>query len=537
MPKGKVQTDTNSKTTLSISNDDLTSWAKLNQDLSVPFVHKLQTKDKKYIYDVNTSRILQVAPVVWDIIDDFGRMNKDEIVSKYSPIYEINNILLAYNTISKFQQQDGLLLARHPKYIKMPYDEKTIRKILTSQLKILILCITNACNFRCSYCIYSGRYTDYRCHSNTMMSWNIAQRAIDYFLCRSKDSECRWISFYGGEPLLNASLMRRCINYAQQKGGKDNISFTFTTNGYLLKDHIAEFLASKEITIVVSLDGPANIHDRNRHLSNGGPTWQQVVDNLRTFLKKYPEYKKNHKMSINVVLAPPTNVLEIQEFFNNCDFLTEHINVTVNFLSNLDSTYMESLDPGSRQVAGKDDLYREFVTNLENGLVNKHPKAVPLKIQTALFQRSFVDLYKRGCSTAAHPYIPDYFCPLSTCIPGSRRLCTSVDGQFYVCERVPQVEEMNIGDVYQGIDISKAQELLEKFVSFAEDDCKFCWCVSNCRADCFGAILKNGRLNKELRRRICAIYRRATHHTMSDICRILEKNPHALDYMEKIIIS
>jgi sulfatase maturation enzyme AslB (radical SAM superfamily) len=96
---------------------------------------------------------------------------------------------------------------------------------------------------------------------------------------------------------------------------------------------------------------------------------------------------------------------------------------------------------------------------------------------------------------------------------------------------------MKIGDVYLGIDISKAQELLEKFVSFAEDDCKFCWCVSNCRADCFGAILKNGRLSKELRRRICAIYRRATHHTMSDICRILEKNPHALDYMEKIIIS
>ena len=37
-----------------------------------PFIHKFQTDRQKYVYDVNTRRIIRVSCIVWDIIDDFA---------------------------------------------------------------------------------------------------------------------------------------------------------------------------------------------------------------------------------------------------------------------------------------------------------------------------------------------------------------------------------------------------------------------------------------------------------------------------------
>ena len=72
--------------------------------------------------------------------------------------------------------------------------------------------MTQQCNLRCEYCAYSGIY-DNRTHSNKRMSFETAKKSIDFFLDHSRDSESIAFGFYGGEPLLEASLIEKCIDY------------------------------------------------------------------------------------------------------------------------------------------------------------------------------------------------------------------------------------------------------------------------------------------------------------------------------------
>jgi uncharacterized protein len=516
------------------SREDLAKWSQVDKNPSVPFVHRFQTKRFKYVYDVNTSRILEVAPVIWDIIGDFGNLSKSEIIAKHSSEYNVNEVSSAYEVILKMQKKHGLLLANRPKHITMPYDEAGIHKELKSQRKILILGVTEACNFRCLYCVFSGKYRVRRHHSTRMMNWDIARLAISDFLSHGGSSGNRVISFYGGEPLLNIKLIRKCVAYTHQKIGKGDMIFSLNTNGSLLAGETADFLASEKFAIVVSLDGPKQIHDRNRRFKNGSPTWKQVVTNIKTFLQEHPEYNTNGLMGVNVVVTPPINMTELEQFFNRCNFFTEGINLMLGWVFGHDSTYVEDLSPEDRRIEGLDELYEKFIVNLENGTVNKKPDAVQLKLQEAVFQRSFLNLHKRGLSTPKFPLIPDHFCPLPTCVPGGPRLFVAADGTYYTCDRSPETDFMNIGNVHEGINVSKVRQILDGFVDLGKDECRFCWCLPTCSAGCVLTVMENGKLSKKARREACAAYRKTTNRTLRSICRILEKNPHALDYMEKI---
>ena len=51
------------------------------------------------------------------------------------------------------------------------------------------------------------------------MSFNIAKRAIDFYLERSKKANELCLSFYGGEPLLAFELIKKCVRYIMDKKG------------------------------------------------------------------------------------------------------------------------------------------------------------------------------------------------------------------------------------------------------------------------------------------------------------------------------
>lgn len=55
---------------------------------------------------------------------------------------------------------------------------------LNNDLHMLILQVTQNCNLRCKYCIYSGSYINRR-HNNKRMDFTIAKKAIDYYIRHS----------------------------------------------------------------------------------------------------------------------------------------------------------------------------------------------------------------------------------------------------------------------------------------------------------------------------------------------------------------
>jgi uncharacterized protein len=133
-----------------------------------------------------------------------------------------------------------------------------------SQLHILVA--TLRCEHSCPYCQVSRRSADRERYD---MSWETAVKAIEVAL--SSPSRHIKLEFQGGEPLLNFELIERAVPHAKERAaavGKE-VEFVITTNLALLTDEILAFCRTHNVQLSTSLDGPADLHNRNRPRPGG----------------------------------------------------------------------------------------------------------------------------------------------------------------------------------------------------------------------------------------------------------------------------
>lgn len=57
--------------------------------------------------------------------------------------------------------------------------------------------------------------------------------------------------------------IKELVNYSRQVFEGKNLRYTMTTNASLLTDEIVEFLIEHEVDLVISLDDPREIHNKN----------------------------------------------------------------------------------------------------------------------------------------------------------------------------------------------------------------------------------------------------------------------------------
>ena len=104
------------------------------------------------------------------------------------------------------------------------------------------------CNLACEYCFY-------RDHAPGRMSPATLERMLSTYCALPFDGKS--VTFQGGEPTLAG------LGFFRQAAGF-GAEFSIQTNGTLLTDEWAEFLASNRWLAGVSLDGPQPVHDRFR---------------------------------------------------------------------------------------------------------------------------------------------------------------------------------------------------------------------------------------------------------------------------------
>lgn len=146
--------------------------------------------------------------------------------------------------------------------------------------EIQLIFVTNySCNFSCSYC-----YQDQYQNPENILDRNVIDAFFSY-IGKEFATRRKYITIFGGEPLLGSSRQKQKIGYIVEKANEAGLSLCFVTNGYHLKEYIPVLSKGSIREIQVTLDGTGPVHDSRRFLKGGGATFSKIVEGIDSCLE------------------------------------------------------------------------------------------------------------------------------------------------------------------------------------------------------------------------------------------------------------
>lgn len=419
----------------------------------MPFIHMFKQNNDIYLFDVNTNMISKINERIFKYFAD------DKTEESLKP----NDRVLIEN-----MKKVGMLQPNKLEIVEHPMTNM-VEDILQNNLSRLTLQVTQNCNFRCEYCVYSGSYHN-RVHNNKRMDWNTAKAALDFLYQHSKNSAEINISFYGGEPLLEMELIKKCVDYVRTVFERKNLSFNLTTNASLLTDDMIRYMEKEGFLLTISLDGPQEVHDKNRTFADGKRgTYAVVIERIKRIQEIAPDFVKN--VTFNAVLDDENDFSLINQYFSE-EPIIKDIFVSTNYIN--DVNRKEKIDHNSKknyiEVCNEKFIGMMYLLKrVQRESVSKLIVREVADIEEKMFKRK---VSKQVIQPVTHPGGP--------CLPGVQRPFVNAYGKLFPCERVNETcDEMCIGNIYDGFDIEAVKRLLN-VGKITEAACKKCWAFNFC---------------------------------------------------------
>ena len=324
----------------------------------------------------------------------------------------------------------------------------------------IIINLTNDCNLKCTYCIYSEKYKFTRKINYQVIKLDTIKSFLNEFLHKNENKKL--ISFYGGEPLLQFTLLSDVVNFCTSNFNK--ISFSITTNGTLMNNQIVNFLVKNSFVVSISIDKNKNLHDKNRIFHNGQGTFQVIKNKLNMIKNKYPDFYKNNLCFLATIENFSDFKQEIDPDLDKNMFLTNLTDQTGEKRWQDIKQYIRSTRDNSSHNNTKYDFlskFSEFITD---------QKEFPTTYSTWMI--SLLKIHYRES-------LPNNNILNGSCFPpGSIKIFLSTNGEYYVCEKMDYT--FSIGNIQTGIDYEKVNDIVKKFYNFKKDTCKTCWAKKLC---------------------------------------------------------
>lgn len=369
--------------------------------------------------------------------------------------------------------------------------EQDIKNALLNVSQVVFEMTTN-CNLKCEYCCYGDGYTTFKNRKNGNLDFSTAKAVLDYFSNMLENKEDKGItpepfaiSFYGGEPLMNISVIKEIVEYAESIRFKGkSLVFTMTTNAILL-DKYADFLSKHNFRILVSLDGN-KIHDSYRRTHTGKESFGIVYRNLKYVEENHPHLFQ--AVHFNSVYTDRSDAGEIINFFSS-----EFGKPTQFSLLHEPETKAKNADK-IKLMCKPLEIPQNI--RMQDDIIMESPihKRI-LEICTKLSKHSYHDESQLFDSVLNASY------PTGTCIPFSKRVFVSFNGELHPCEKINRSEpwgkvSMN-GEMV--IDFHSIVKRFNHILDNHEYLCSTCYlqqCCTKCALQVEDAVCHN-RKNKE----------------------------------------
>lgn len=320
-------------------------------------------------------------------------------------------------------------------------------------LKTLVLEVAQACNLRCAYC-YAGGGTyggDAR-----LADTETARRAARFLVDASGDRKAVTLVLFGGEPLLNLPAMRVAVEEAEaaaaQAGKRLHVSLT--TNGTRFTPEVLRFLRDHRVSVSVSIDGPPDVHDRNRRYAAGGGTYADVLEGLELF--------RAHagRLPAARVTLTPDQWSRAEEVFLHLLGLG-FVEVGIAPASPVTADLLPTPEQEEALLAGFAALAARFVDEAREGRVLPFANVIDLLAR----------LHRGDARDVA-------------CGAGLGYVAVDAAGRLFLCHRLSGEAAFCLGDLDTGLDASRARACLAALASPREEACARCWARSLCAGGC-----------------------------------------------------
>ncbi|MCK9412057.1 MAG: radical SAM protein [Prolixibacteraceae bacterium] len=317
-----------------------------------------------------------------------------------------------------------------------------------------------SCNFSCSYC-YQDEYTN----PHQSATPELIQAFFDY-IRKELPNRRKYLTIFGGEPLLNTPHQRELIALLVEKSNEAGIDICVVTNGYYLENYIDLLAKGKIREIQITLDGTKKIHDQRRFLKGGSPTFEPIV------------------RGIDAALAAgfPVNLRMVIDKQN---------------IENLPELASFAIDKGWTS-------HPLFKTQIGRNYELHHCQSTPDQLFTriSLFQKIFeltevhphiLEFYKPSYSVAKYlsenGNLPD---PLFDACPACKsEWAFDYTGRIYSCTATVGKEEEALGTFYP--EVTKNEQLIHQWASrdvTSIEECRNCSVQLACGGGC-GSVAKN----------------------------------------------
>lgn len=452
------------------------------RNMSKKLYYCFSTLNNKYMYVRNINSIVRISEAEYEELKEIEKKGIEEspVINKYIKL--------------------GVFIDNPVKIIEHPSTD-TLEFQANYMCQHLMLQVTQQCNLRCEYCAYSGMY-DNRVHSNKRMDFKLAKKAIDFFINHSRESKSITLGFYGGEPLLEYSLIKQCIEYIENQVEGKEIHYAITTNGTLLNDEIGDYFVKHNVSLAISLDGSKKEHDLHRRFRNGTGSFDVIMRNIKRIKERHPEYGRD--IIFVPVVTPNASLAHVIEYFTTDELLKEHMKL-----------YNPISENGKKKELEKKETYDE----LDFRMVQDFEYIKLLLFLAGKIEREDLNQYVSRLEEGHllfsqrlnnHNVLREATHHGGPCIPGVARLFVSTEGKFFPCEKVSETNpECCIGNINDGFDLEQMDKILN-VGRITKEECKECWNLGNCTI-CIANLEYDGKecFSKEAKYQACEEQKRS----------------------------
>jgi len=173
-------------------------------------------------------------------------------------------------------------------YEKVLYNKKYLEFLaLKEEDELQLFFVPNySCNFECNYCFQKNYVNPHNNYNKDVID------SFFTFIQKQFNNRRKYITLFGGEPLLMSKKHKEYIYYFFKKAFEINIDVAIVTNGYNLREYLPIIQNSnvKIREIQITLDGTEEVHNLRRKLKKSGEsTFKKIIEGIDLAIKEdYP---------------------------------------------------------------------------------------------------------------------------------------------------------------------------------------------------------------------------------------------------------